>query len=107
MQVYGRTNLTTSRDDVYRQCSVLAILLPAPQYAPAISNWSDFDDCHDCIAPIGSLYVHLIMSQANNGQSLSEKIDWPGLRAAVGIRKAARHAARDLPPDEQERFIQR
>jgi hypothetical protein len=39
-----------------------------------------------------------------------EEIDWAGLRAAavaIGIRKAARQAARDLPPDEQERFIQR
>jgi len=39
-----------------------------------------------------------------------EEIDWPGLRAAavaVGIRQAARQAARDLPPDEQERFVQR
>jgi len=39
-----------------------------------------------------------------------EEIDWAGLRAAavaVGIRQAARPAARDLPPDEQERFIQR
>ena len=39
-----------------------------------------------------------------------EDIDWPGLRAAavaVGIRQAARQAAQDLPPDEQERFIQR
>jgi hypothetical protein len=39
-----------------------------------------------------------------------EDIDWPGLRAAavaIGIRPAARHAARDLPPHEQERFIQR
>jgi hypothetical protein len=39
-----------------------------------------------------------------------EEIDWPGLRAAavaIGIRKAARHAASDLPPDEQERFVQR
>jgi hypothetical protein len=39
-----------------------------------------------------------------------EEIDWPGLRAAavaIGIRPAARQAARDLPPDEQERFIQR
>jgi hypothetical protein len=39
-----------------------------------------------------------------------EGIDWAGLRAAavaVGIRQAARQAARDLPPDEQERFIQR
>ena len=26
---------------------------------------------------------------------------------AVGIRQAARQAARDLPPDEQERFVQR
>jgi hypothetical protein len=37
-------------------------------------------------------------------------VDWAGLRAAtvaIGIRKAARQAARDLPPDEQERFIQR
>ena len=37
-------------------------------------------------------------------------IDWTGLRAAavaIGIRRAARQAARDLPPDEQERFIQR
>ena len=39
-----------------------------------------------------------------------EEIDWPGLRAAavaIGIRQAARQAARDLPPDEQERFVQR
>ena len=39
-----------------------------------------------------------------------EEIDWPGLRAAavaIGVRPAARQAARDLPPDEQERFIQR
>src|SRR5215472_4143523 len=39
-----------------------------------------------------------------------EEIDWAGLRAAavaIGIRAAARQAARDLPPDEQERFIQR
>jgi hypothetical protein len=39
-----------------------------------------------------------------------EKIDWAGLRAAavaIGIRQAARQAARDLPPDEQERFVQR
>jgi hypothetical protein len=39
-----------------------------------------------------------------------EEIDWAGLRAAavaIGIRKAVRQAARDLPPDEQERFIQR
>src|SRR5215470_63472 len=39
-----------------------------------------------------------------------EEIDWAGLRAAavaIGIRKAARQAARDLPPDEQERFVQR
>lgn len=39
-----------------------------------------------------------------------EEIDWAGLRAAavaVGIRQAARQAARDLSPDEQERFVQR
>jgi len=39
-----------------------------------------------------------------------DEIDWAGLRAAavaVGIRPAARQAARDLPLDEQERFIQR
>jgi uncharacterized protein (DUF1499 family) len=39
-----------------------------------------------------------------------EEIDWPGLRAAavaIGIRRAARQAAHDLPPDEQERFVQR
>src|SRR5262245_25999796 len=39
-----------------------------------------------------------------------EEIDWAGLRAAavaVGIRKAARQAARDLLPAEQERFVQR
>jgi hypothetical protein len=39
-----------------------------------------------------------------------EEIDWPGLRAAavaIGIRRAARQAASDLPPDEQERFVQR
>jgi hypothetical protein len=40
----------------------------------------------------------------------SEEIDWVGLRAAavaIGIRPAARQAARSLPPDEQERFVQR
>jgi len=39
-----------------------------------------------------------------------KEIDWSGLRAAavaIGIRRAARQAARDLPPDEQERFVQR
>jgi hypothetical protein len=39
-----------------------------------------------------------------------EEIDWAGLRAAavaIGIRRAARQAAQDLPPDEQERFVQR
>jgi len=39
-----------------------------------------------------------------------EQIDWAGLRAAavaIGIRPAARQAARDLPLNEQERFIQR
>jgi hypothetical protein len=39
-----------------------------------------------------------------------DEIDWPGLRAAavaIGIRRAARQAAQDLPPDEQERFVQR
>ena len=39
-----------------------------------------------------------------------EEIDWAGLRAAaveIGIRPAARQAARDLPPDERERFVQR
>jgi len=37
-------------------------------------------------------------------------VDWPGLRAAavaIGIRPAARQAARDLPPHERERFVQR
>jgi hypothetical protein len=41
---------------------------------------------------------------------IREEIDWAGLRAAavaIGIRRAARQAAQDLPPDEQERFIQR
>ena len=39
-----------------------------------------------------------------------EEIDWAGLRAAavaIGIRRAARQAAHDLPPNEQERFVQR
>jgi hypothetical protein len=39
-----------------------------------------------------------------------EEVDWAGLRAAavaVGIRQAARQAAQDLPPNEQERFVQR
>jgi len=34
-----------------------------------------------------------------------DEIDWAGLRAAavaVGIRRAARQAARDLPPDESQ-----
>jgi hypothetical protein len=39
-----------------------------------------------------------------------EEIDWAGLRAAavaIGIRRAARQAVHDLPPDEQERFVER
>lgn len=35
-------------------------------------------------------------------------IDWPGIRAAavsIGIRAAARSAASNLPPVEQERFV--
>jgi len=39
-----------------------------------------------------------------------EEIDWPGLRAAtvaIGIRRAARQAAQDLPPHEKERFVER
>lgn len=39
-----------------------------------------------------------------------QNIDWPGIRAnamAVGIREAARQAARDLPQDEQNRFVER
>jgi hypothetical protein len=58
------------------------------------------------------------MIQPKNGQPQKNilfshtpnDVDWPGLRAAavaVGIRKAARQAARDLPPHEQERFVQR
>jgi hypothetical protein len=58
------------------------------------------------------------MSESNNGQAQKNSrichtvndVDWAGLRAAaiaIGIRPAARQAARDLPPDEQERFVQR
>jgi len=49
-------------------------------------------------------------TEKNNGTSNTiNDVDWPGLRAAavaIGIRKAARQAARDLPPDERERFVQ-
>lgn len=37
-------------------------------------------------------------------------IDWAGIRAnsvTIGIRAAARAAAIDLPPDEQNRFVER
>jgi hypothetical protein len=60
--------------------------------------------------------VQLNMSERENGQAPAkhalrrEEIDWAGLRAAavaIGIRRAARQAAHDLPPDEQERFVQR
>ena len=58
------------------------------------------------------------MSKSNNHQAQKNSrtchtvndVDWPGLRAAavaIGIRPAARQAARDLPPDERERFVQR
>jgi hypothetical protein len=54
------------------------------------------------------------MIEQKNGQTQRnislDDVDWSGLRAAsvaIGIRKAARQAARDLPPDEQERFVQR
>lgn len=39
-----------------------------------------------------------------------QAIDWAGIRAAavlMGVREAARQAAQDLPPDEQERFVER
>jgi hypothetical protein len=60
--------------------------------------------------------VRVNMSERDSGQPPAkhalrrEEIDWPGLRAAavaIGIRQAARQAAQDLPPDEQERFVQR
>ena len=58
------------------------------------------------------------MIEPKNGQAKGDirtsytlnEVDWTGLRAAavaIGIRKAARQAARDLPPVEQERFVQR
>jgi len=58
------------------------------------------------------------MSESNNDQAQKNirtshtvnDVDWSGLRAAavaIGIRPAARQAARDLPPHEQERFVQR
>jgi hypothetical protein len=56
------------------------------------------------------------MGESDNGQAQEKRfdttnpIDWSGIRAAavaIGIRPAARQAAQDLPPDEQERFIQR
>src|SRR5262245_5237495 len=39
-----------------------------------------------------------------------QAIDWPGIRAnavLIGVREAARQAARDLPPREKERFVDR
>jgi hypothetical protein len=43
-------------------------------------------------------------------QLVAQSIDWPGIRAAavtVGVREAARQASRNLPPDEQKRFVDR
>jgi hypothetical protein len=86
---------------------------------PAVSEGSDFDDCSlSFVFSQVTVYVHLIMIEPNNGQTQNNvrtsrtvnDVDWPGLRAAavaIGIRPAARQAARDLPPYEQERFIQR
>jgi hypothetical protein len=60
--------------------------------------------------------VRVNMNERDSGQASAkhalrrEEIDWAGLRAAavaVGIRRAARQAAHDLAPDEQERFVQR
>jgi hypothetical protein len=39
-----------------------------------------------------------------------DKIDWQGIRAAavqLGVREAARRAGADLPPIEQNRFVER
>lgn len=39
-----------------------------------------------------------------------QNIDWPGIRAnavLIGVREAARQAAVNLPPDEQNRFVKR
>jgi hypothetical protein len=39
-----------------------------------------------------------------------QQIDWPGIRTlavTIGVREAARQVGRDLPPDEQNRFIER
>jgi hypothetical protein len=71
-----------------------------------------------CVCAETSLSVRLNMSEPKNGQTQKNirasqtvnDVDWAGLRAAavaIGIRPAARQAARDLPPDEQERFVQR
>jgi hypothetical protein len=88
-------------------------------HLPAVSEWSDFDSCHVealCVLLQKSLSVRMNMIQSDNGEAPSKRnacpqdIDWPGLRAAavaIGIRRAARQAARDLPLDEQERFVQR
>lgn len=40
----------------------------------------------------------------------ADLIDWPSIRAnavAIGVREAARQAAADLPPIEQNRFVER
>jgi hypothetical protein len=64
--------------------------------------------------PASDLYVHLIMSESDASRSLSQRngsdINWPEIRAAaiaLGVREAARQAAKHLPPLEQQRFVNR
>jgi hypothetical protein len=41
-------------------------------HLPAVSEWSDFDDCHGlCVFCQATVYVHLIVSESNNGEALS------------------------------------
>ena len=66
-----------------------------------------------CIYAQIRIPVRMNIIESKNGETQKnirasnavDDVDWAGLRAAavaIGIRPAARQAARDLPPDEQE-----
>lgn len=55
---------------------------------PAVPEWPDFDDCHGlafCVFFQSTVYVHLIVSESNNGESLS------GTRRLALKRHTAKH----------------
>ena len=63
---------------------------------PAVSEWSDFDNRHGlCVFSQATVYVHLIVNQSNNGESLSQ----------AGRFRPKRHNAKLCPFPTRQRIV--